>query len=93
MHWLARRPGIDIDKACLLRMRKEIDYGETERFAQGVASLRKTLPFLIEGGDFALQMKRFLPSDRYERTIARPEFRVVLAKSIRELYDRCAALL
>ncbi len=91
LHWLMRRPGIDLDEACMLRMRKEIDYSETKSFAQGIMRLRKDLPAIIESREFAQQMRRFLPHDQYERTVARPEFRTILTESVRELYDRCTA--
>lgn len=89
LHWLMRRPGIDLDEACALRSRKEADYGETERFSQGILQLEKGLPAIVEGGEFAQQMRRFLPVDQFERTVARPAFRIALAEGLQELYARC----
>lgn len=89
MHWLMRRPGIDFDEACTLRSAKEADYGESQRFAERIERLDAELPEIIEGNEFKQQMKRFLPLDRYERTIARPAFRASLAESIRGLYRHC----
>lgn len=86
MHWLMRRPGINLDEACMLRSKKESDYGESERFAQKITTLNSDLPSIIESDEFKQQMKRFLPADRYERTIARPAFRTALTEGIQELY-------
>ncbi|WP_270296022.1 nucleotidyl transferase AbiEii/AbiGii toxin family protein [Eggerthella sinensis] len=90
MHWLMRRAGIDLEEACQLRSKKELDYGEQERFSQGLSKIKNDLPSLIESTEFRQHMKRFLPSDRYERTIERPAFRVALTESVRELYERCS---
>ena len=71
MHWLMRRPGIDLDEACALRSRKEADYGETECFSQGILRLEKNLPTIVESSEFSRQMMRFLPINQFERTVAR----------------------
>ncbi|MEG0302209.1 nucleotidyl transferase AbiEii/AbiGii toxin family protein [Gordonibacter sp.] len=91
MQWLMRRPTIDLEEACVLRMRKEIDYNETKAFANGVLRLRKELPQIIEGEEFTRQMKRFLPLDQFDRTIGRAPFRAALIENMRELYERCTA--
>lgn len=79
----------DLDEACTLRARREVDYGESQLFAQGILRIRDDLPDIVNGGEFANQMRRFVPAHQYERTVARPAFRVALAESVGELYDRC----
>lgn len=90
MQWLMRRPGLDIDQSCALRKRKERDYGETERFQEGLGRLQANLPDIVESSEFLKQMKRFIPLDQFEKTVARPEFRAALLTNIQELYARCA---
>lgn len=89
LHWLMRRPGIDLDMACTLRKRKESDYMESTIFAEKAPYLVKDLPDIVDGGEFSKQMRRFLPIDQFERTVARPSFRTALTESVQELYARC----
>lgn len=61
LHWLMRRPGIDLDEACALRARKEADCGEAERFAKGIRRLEDEPPDIVEGGESAKRMRRSPP--------------------------------
>lgn len=86
LQWLSRRPTIEFDEAYRLRKHKETDYGESNIFAVRLPQIIDGLESIIESPDFLSQMKRFLPVDEYERTIARPDYRSVLLNSIRDLY-------
>ena len=89
LHWLVRQPGIDLGEACALRKRKEADYRESEIFVKEAPRLVSDLATIVEGNEFAKQMRRFLPVDQFERTIARPAFCAALTEGVRELYARC----
>lgn len=86
LQWLSRRPKIDYDKAYQLRKLKEVDYCETALFEEKLPRIMLNLGTIIEGATFFDQMKRFVPVEQFERTIARPEYRANLFETIQELY-------
>lgn len=88
MHWLLRRPGINLDTAHELRKLKEHDYHEEERFQAGLHRIKFELDQTIEGPEFKQQMKRFLPLELFEKTVGNPSFRIILNREIQELYSR-----
>lgn len=89
MYWIMRRPLVDLEEACMLRKRKEIDYGEEARFGRGLTRVSEQLDTIVNGGEFAAQMKRFLPVDLYEKTVENDEFRTFLLQALREVYGLC----
>ncbi|MEG0217903.1 MAG: nucleotidyl transferase AbiEii/AbiGii toxin family protein [Raoultibacter sp.] len=86
MQWLMRRPNIDLQSAYELRKQKEGDYAETKKFLQGLTRVTEQLETIVEGEEFKSQMKRFLPLDQFEKTVARKEFRCALLDNVKELY-------
>jgi predicted nucleotidyltransferase component of viral defense system len=86
MHWLSRKPDLDITQVYELRKKKEIDYNEAEKFSEGVGRIITQLDIIVEGRDFQEQMKRFLPTDLFDATIGRKIYRDVLIDIIRNLY-------
>lgn len=88
LHWLSRRPRINIEEAHKLRELKESDYNEAEKFRTGLVRVKKQLGEIVEGEEFRKQMMRFLPSDLFEKTIGSDSFRGILADTVLELYER-----
>jgi len=89
MYWIMRRPNINLQEACELRKKKEIDYGEQEQFKAGFVRVTEQLDSIVNGREFADQMKRFLPVDLHKETIGREEFCKLLVANIQELYVSC----
>lgn len=87
MHWLSRRPNLDAERSYELRRRKALDYNEAKRFAERLPYMLARIEQLIESKEFHDQMKRFLPTNLFERTIGREEYRMALAQNICELYE------
>lgn len=69
-----------------MREEKAVAYGEVERYAQRLPLLIEELPDIIDGKEFQEQMRRFLPLDVFERTVANPDFRELMASGILKLY-------
>jgi len=86
MFWIIRRPSVDVQLARELRKKKEIDYGEQDQFANGIVRATQQLSDIVNGSGFEAQMRRFLPTDLYERTVARAEWRIAAVSSIQDLY-------
>lgn len=86
MFWLQRRPDIDVDLAKDLRAQKAVDYGEIERFSERIEQTIDSLPTIIESGALQEQLRRFLPFELFERTVAKQEYRLLMYEGIRELY-------
>lgn len=86
MFWLKRRPDVDESIAQDMRARKASDYGEQERFAERREIVLSELPSIIEGKAFQEQLRRFLPTDLFNRTIARSEYRTLMTESLKELF-------
>lgn len=87
MNWLAHRPTMDLESAYKLRELKENDYGEQERFKAMLSRVQGDLEATVEGPDFKQQMKRFLPTAIFDRTIGDPMYRKVLTQTIQDLYS------
>lgn len=86
MFWLKRRPDVDESIAQDMRARKASDYGEQERFAERREIVLSELPSIVEGKAFQEQLRRFLPTDLFNRSIARSEYRALMTESLKELY-------
>ncbi len=87
LFWLKRRPGVDIEAARELRASKAVDYGEADRYADCLPVMLKTLPEIVEGVDLREQLRRFLPSSVFGKTMERPDFRMLMLEGICELYS------
>lgn len=84
--WLGSMAGFDIEVVPELVASKHADYGfevPLERMlALGVARAKRELP----ATDFQNQMKRFIPSDVYGRTVGRADYREHMLEQITEAY-------
>lgn len=79
--WLRQR-GADVQPE--LVGRKIADYG-VEGYPALLDSLIERAPDIIAGKAFRDQMKRFLPEDQYQRSLANPSFERYLTATIGEL--------
>jgi len=86
IHWIARQPNLDMSKVYELRKLKEADYGESEKFGSGLVRITEQLQTIVNSKEFGEQMKRFLPSDLFARTLSRVEYREAIAETIRGIY-------
>lgn len=86
LFWLKRLPRIDIMAAKAMRSDKADDYGEVDRYERRLPTMIDELPALVESGEFQQQMRRFLPVDVFQSTIARPMFRAAMTEGIQDLY-------
>jgi len=87
MFWIMRRPRVNQDKTFELRDKKEIDYEEAGTYETNLVRIDSHLDSIVNDGEFEAQMRRFLPADAYEESVARPMFREALINHIRELYN------
>lgn len=85
--WLVRQPDIDVALARDMRAQKAADYDEVERFSERIVPMLADLPQIIEGREFHDQLRRFLPFEIFEKTIANPDYRLLMCDGIRELYE------
>ena len=86
LQWLARRPGLDLTAAHTLRAKKEVDYGESEAFAQGLSRATIQLGEIIDSKEFLTQMLRFLPQDVISNTVENKDWRIAAQNLIADLY-------
>lgn len=86
MFWIMRRPAINLEEARELRILKERDYSEQAQFKKGISRVEDELEKIVQSQEFSREMSRFLPSDLYDSTMRRPEYRSLMLEGIQNLY-------
>jgi hypothetical protein len=86
MDWLMSQGIINTVSLKSLFNEKLQDYRAEELFYQKYSNVLSGLKDMVHGKEFIRQMGRFLPNTTISRTIARPEYRTMMAERIDELY-------
>lgn len=86
MAWLSRQPGLDLGKTAVLRRLKEHDYGEEAKYPERYPLVGAKLDEAFNSDHFSAEMRRFLPSDRIQRTVAREVWLKATQQQLSELF-------
>lgn len=88
MLWLRRQYAIDDSKVHRLRMLKADDYGEIEKYASRYSTVESRLDKAFVSQGFAAEMRRFLPQERVNRTVAKKLWVEGARKQLSELFQQ-----
>lgn len=67
-------------------VRNKISYYKLDEYGAMLERLMARLPALVSSNEFTDEMKRFLPTDVFERTLAQEKFKVYLGNTLLKLF-------
>lgn len=69
-------------------VKKKVNDYRLDDFEQRLDQLVRNIPEMISGGGLKTEMRRFIPSDVYERTLGKEKFASYLSGTLQKLFSR-----